>query len=395
MADTKELRIKIIAKFSKFLQRQDKRILVLYGGAGSGKSHSIAQYLIHKFYTEENKRFLITMKTLPSLRITAMQLILDLLEEYGLPYDFNKSQLTLNYKDNIILFKGLDDPGKIKSYEGNYIWMEEASENTYANFMQLNLRLRRNSKKSINQMFLSLNPVMCWVHDKLFKTNKSNVAFLHSNYRDNPFLGREYIEELIDLDNQDATLAAIYKEGLWAQLRNLIYNNYDFFEELPDNIDDTIYGLDFGYNNPSALVKIDLKDGESYETELLYKRKLTNPDLIKQLKILIPDRSKRIYADNEPDRIEEIKKAGFNCRAAKKGVGSVYNGLIFCKRLKFHVNMASENSKKELGNYKWKEDMNGDSTEEPIKTFDHLMDARRMALWTHLGKIRRKGRVTI
>jgi len=82
--ETKTVRIQRIKLFSEFLKTR-KRYMVLYGGSGAGKSHSIAQRIIQLFYEEDNRRFLITRKTLPSLKISAYQLIIDLLDEYRFP----------------------------------------------------------------------------------------------------------------------------------------------------------------------------------------------------------------------------------------------------------------------------------------------------------------------
>ena len=83
-------------KIFLFLERTKKRINAVYGGAGSGKSWTIAQFLLlRKLYGESDKQILVIRKTLPSLRITTYKLVLDLLEEYKLPYRLNKSEMTI------------------------------------------------------------------------------------------------------------------------------------------------------------------------------------------------------------------------------------------------------------------------------------------------------------
>ena len=153
-----------------------------------------------------------------------------------------------------------------------------------------------------------------------------------------------------------------------------------FFEEL-------IYGLDFGYCNPSALIEIGIKDDIIYERELLYQTHLTNADLIEKLKKLIPDKSNPIYADSaEPARIEEIHRAGYKIYPADK---SVKDGIDFVKRRKIHILRSSTNLIDEKRIYKYREDKNGYALEEPIKFRDHLMDAERYGLYTHFKRKRR------
>ena len=129
---------------SKFLDETNKRINLLVGGAGSGKSWAVALHILRLAYSQKDKSILVTRKTLPSLRITAYKLILDLLKKYDLPYELNKSEMVITTPTGSqILFKSLDEPEKIKSAEFNYIWVEECTEITIDDFRQLNLRLRR------------------------------------------------------------------------------------------------------------------------------------------------------------------------------------------------------------------------------------------------------------
>ncbi|MFY9403634.1 MAG: phage terminase large subunit, partial [Defluviitoga tunisiensis] len=120
-----EARVKVIRKIYSFLQecRKQKEIVV-YGGAGSGKSYTVAQFLIiEKLLRQRNKRLLVTRKYNPSLRVTTWRLIHELLNELEIPYLENKTEQVLQLpRRNEIFFRGLDDAEKIKSSEFNYIW---------------------------------------------------------------------------------------------------------------------------------------------------------------------------------------------------------------------------------------------------------------------------------
>jgi len=380
---------KLIQKFYDFFENHsEKRILVNYGGAGSAKSVSTAQFFIRKFFEGKNERFLVVRKTLPSLKITAYQLVLDLLEAYNLPYHLNKTEMTISYGTNKLLFKSLDDPEKIKSYEASKIWVEEANEISLNDFRQLNLRLRRKGS-SPNQIVLTFNPIskFHWLYTNLVEKPKDNIAVLQSTYRDNPFLDQTYIDELKSLKNEDGTYYQIYALGEWGVLHNVIYTNYDIVKgkDWPESFDETIYGLDFGFNNPSALLEIGIKDTEYYERERLYKTGLTNADLIAELEKLVGNKDNNIYADSaEPARIEEIQRAGYNIYPSKK---EVKDGLDFVKRHRVYIHEDSVNHIDEKRGYKYKEDKNGNILEEPVKFRDHLQDCERYALYTHSGEV--------
>lgn len=92
--------------------------IVNIGGARSSKSFSLIQLLLMRFINEDNKIFLITRKTLPSLRMTSYKVFVDLLEDYGYynQCEHNKSNLTIKYKNNIVYFLSIDSSEKIKCY---------------------------------------------------------------------------------------------------------------------------------------------------------------------------------------------------------------------------------------------------------------------------------------
>lgn len=371
------IEIQTIDEFGNFfLENENSEILLLYGGAGSGKSYSTAIWLLEKALKERNKRFLITRKTLPSLKVSCLQLFRELLSKHNLSYEFNKSELEMVINTNQILFKSLDNADKIKSAEFNYIWAEEATELTHQDYLQLRLRLRRKNDLN-NQIVTTFNPIdqFHWLKTKVLDREK--VSSFQSNYKMNPFLSREYIEQLEGLAEVDENYYRIYALGEWGVLKNLIYSNWDTVTVLPEDYDEIIYGLDFGYINPTVLVEIRLKENEAWVQELIYQSRLTNSDLIELLKMKV-DKNAQIYADSsEPQRIDEIYKAGFNIYPANKDIKF---GINKVKEYKLHILEDSTNAIKEIRSYKWREDKEGRILEEPVKFNDHAMDAMRYAL---------------
>jgi phage terminase large subunit len=382
-----EARVKVIKKIYAFLQESQKqKEIIVYGGAGSGKSYTVAQFLlIEKLLSNRNKRLLITRKYNPSLKVTTWQLVHEILNELEVPYVENKSEQVLQLpRRNEIYFRGLDDAEKIKSSEFNYVWMEEATEFDYEDYLQLKLRLRR-STNSVNQMFLTFNPVAGWTQKQFFEQESDDVAILHSTYIDNPFLDVEYTKMLEYLKEQDETYYQIYTLGQFAILKNKIYSNYKVVSKLPEKFDEIVYGLDFGYNNPTACLKIGIKDDDIYILDELYETHLTNEDLIEKLKNFVDNRYDEIYSDTEPDRIKEIERAGFNIRAAKKAKQKVANGIDLLKRKKIYIHETCANTIKEIQSYKWKEKKDGEILDEPVKFNDHAMDAMRYACEYFMG----------
>jgi len=376
-----------LATFHEFFQNnQDKRVLAIYGGAGSGKSVATAQHIVYLLLTHPNARILVIRKTLPALRITAYRLILDILYQMQVPFYLNKSELVIRFNNSEILFKGMDDPEKIKSYEANYVWCEEATEITKEDFLQLNLRMRRANAAGINQMFLTFNPIDAyhWLITDIVQGNREDVAIHHSTYKDNiRFLSPEYISELENLINQDQNYYRIYALGEPGVLENVIYTNYEITDTWPKG-GDLFYGLDFGFNNPTALVEVCVYDSLVYIRELLYKSGLTNADLISILREILPDGA-LIYADAaEPARIHEIRSAGFNIKPADK---SVLDGIDAVKRHRLFIHQDSQNLIAEIRGYSYRTDKDGRVLEDPVKFRDHCMDALRYAIHSHMKSL--------
>lgn len=337
-----------------------------------------------KFVNEDGKNFLITRKTLPSLRITAYKLFVDLLKDYGYynMIEHNKTFREFKFKNNYLLATSLDEATKIQSTDFNYIWMEEAEEFNYEDYMTLKTRLSGKKKDGeLNQMYLSYNPKKEFGYINKRVKSEKDIELIKSSYKDNSTLSKEYVELLESLKEQSTDFYKIFTLGEYASTGELIFSNIKNIACYPDEFEYTIYGLDFGYNNPSALVRVDSVNGKFYLTELLYETKLTNADLIERLKDLIPNRRNKIYCDSaEPDRIRELKSAGFNAVESRK---NVKEGIDFVKRCEIFTRDENVNLNKELEEYVWRKNGKGELMDEPVRYNSHLMEGIRYALFSN------------
>jgi len=391
--DLSRLREASLPKFYPLFENQS-RFLVLVGGAGSGKSHFAAEKTLVRLVSEPGPhRFVIVRKVARTLRASCFRLLNDYITRWGwLKYfNVNKSDLDITFLPTgaQIMFLGMDDPEKLKSIEQpTGFWLEEATELEADDLEQINLRLR-GEMPNYKQIVLTFNPVSInhWLKTRFFDCEPSDrVTTMRTTYLDNQFIDAAYRAELEDLRLRNPSWWTIYGRGEWGVMEGLIYNP-PIIGPWPESFDETFYGLDFGFNNPTSLIRVDMKDAGAYLTEDLYETGLTNADLIARLREIILRRSLPIYGDStEPGRIAEICRAGFNCQAADKGPGSVHAGISFCQGLKLHSRSANANLNAEFSSYVWAKDKNGKTLDEPVKFKDHAMDAMRMALWTHLGK---------
>jgi phage terminase large subunit len=367
------------------------------GGRGSGKSEFAARKLFIRCLNEGGHRFLVLRKVRDTVKKSVIEVMRRILNESGVAFDYNKTDRIFSFPssagiENQILFDGLDEPEKIKSIKGlTGVWIEEATEFTEHDFLEVDLALREPSPY-YKQIMLTLNPIESlapWIKRRFFPDdpkNKDPRAYAHaSTIEDNPIdtMRAEYLKDLDAIT--DETDKLIYRFGIWATPKGQIYK-WRTDRPLPAKCDEIIYGLDFGYSvNPSALIRIHRKADEFYVEELVYEKKLTNQDLGMKMRNLDVRPLDYVYADSaEPKSIDEINSMGFNVLPAPKGADSVRSGIDFLRSQKIFIVGESSHIIREVSIYKWKVDKNDDPLPEPQKFDDHAMDAIRYAIFTHI-----------
>lgn len=219
----------------------EKRFLVLYGGAGSGKSVFATQKIITRCLMNSGERFLVCRKVARTIKRSVFQLFKDILSLWGLlkKCKVNNTDFSIEIpcddgNTSSIMFAGMDDPEKIKSIAGvTGIWLEEATEFDEKDVDQLNLRLRGESP-SYKQIMLTFNPVSerNFLKAKFFDQINPRVSTLKTTYRDNEFLDDDYITELEDEIMGDENLRRIYVDGEWG----IVKTGEEFFHTFKRSI---------------------------------------------------------------------------------------------------------------------------------------------------------------
>ena len=205
------------------LAASNKRFVINYGGTAAGKSFSATQKEVICADTQQIKT-LVIRKVGSTLRDSVIPSFRSRIKEFGLDekFSFNKTDRVLIHKDtgSEIIFRGLDDPDKLKSFEGlTRILVEEAAELELKDFMELNRRAR--GRQNI-QITLTFNPIdeQHWLKKHFFDRDAPDVDIIHSTYKDNPFLtdvDQEQIEQISLFDNNQYR---IYALGEWGILTN-------------------------------------------------------------------------------------------------------------------------------------------------------------------------------
>lgn len=368
------------------------------GGRGSGKSWFASQKCILRCFRQPGHRIAVFRKIARTLRQSVYQRILDQLSFWKLlPFcKVNKTDMTITFPNGSqIIFLGLDESEKIKSLEGvTSVWLEEMTEFSEQDLEDIDMIIRGECG-SYKQVIGTLNPKtsLHWIKKRFFDGRASDATTHVSTYLDNDYRDRNLDKQMADLRKRNPALAAVYADAEWGILEGLIYQPPRMELDYPDAFDDEVYGLDFGFNNPTALVWIggkdiqpggDLGKGDVYLRESIYQSELTTPQLAMKMRELKVDKRARIYADSaQPGMIQELKSAGFNVLPADKGPGSVEAGIKFVQGLTIHTLPENSNLNSEFQTYSWEVDKNGNALDKPTKFFDHLMDAMRYGVATH------------
>jgi phage terminase large subunit len=389
----------ILPVYRPLLDDETTQVYLLMGGAGSGKSHFMAFKFIYNCLTKEYFRGLYCRKVGRTIRNSQFLLFKDIIDKYNLNKLFRILEGTMEIEcivnGNKLIAAGIDNVEKIKSItDVNAIWLEEASEFLATDYEQLILRMRKQGV--VNQIYLTFNPVPCWLLDYFYINGegivdadlkaKGNINYsyklVHTTYKDNYFLPSEYTSKLEGLAKQNRSMYRIYAEGkpsMWFNEQVFSFNQDYFTINSEFEGDIKVYGVDFGYTNPTAIVQCNIlaKEKKVYIKEILYKSKLTNSELITFMKNNL-ETGRYIFCDTaEPQRIEELKRAGLLILAPKK---DIIRGLQILKEYKLYVSSDSSNLLKEMRQYTYAKDSKGTTTELPVKLNDHLIDAMRYAV---------------
>lgn len=372
------------------------RYNIFYGGAGSGKSHFVAQFLVYKALRDRRK-ILVLRKVGRTVKNSVFQLILDTLVQFKIKdkCKINKTDFSIELPNgSLFLCSGLDDPEKIKSITGlTDAWLEEATEFAQDDFNQIDLRIRDPFAQD-QQLILSFNPVSkaSWCYLQFFAENpeleefRSRVKIVKSNYLNNPHLPKEYIDSLLLLKATNPVYFSIYALGEFGSLDKLVYSNWQSFDFDIKNIKgQLICGLDFGYtNDPTALTAsvVVPEENRIYVFKEWGGTGMLNDEIAKGIIELGFAKSTIIADAAEQKSIEEIKRLGvYRIKPCVKGQGSILQGIQKLQQYELIIHPSCTEIINELQNYAWEKDrQTNEYINRPIDKYNHYLDSLRYSI---------------
>lgn len=378
------------AKFLPLLNDYSHRWEIYKGSAGSGKSHFITQKIIIKALREK-RRVMICRRYGTTMRNSVFKLFKDVIESFKITHltRIKESDMSITLPNGSeIIFVGLDNEEKLLSIAGiTDVFIEEVYEVPKEIVDQLNLRMR--GKAPNQQIYMAFNPISAkhWLYDFCEgSTRPESSIYSESTFRDNPFLPDEYVKALEDMYRTNPNKARVFCDGNWgADVEGLVYknhvlSNFDINELIKQGLEVRV-GIDWGFVDPTTVVVslFDKSKKEIYIIGEFYKRGATLEE-IKDGIIQLGISKQKMYCDGaEPDKVDYLRRNGFNAVSAKKGAGSVKAGISFLQDMKIICHESCVNVAAELENYVYlKDKKTGQYIEDSYDhDFSHTMDALR------------------
>ena len=230
--------------------------------------------------------------------------------------------------------------------------------------------------------------------------DKETTRILHTTYKDNRFLPREYIEAIESYKETDMTYYKIYALGEFATLDKLVFNNWevgdcgDAFdaEGRPKPQMQALCGLDWGFSNDLTAFTFSLLDEDNkilYVCDAWGSTGMLNSEIANKIIETGYGKAAIIADSSEPKSIEEVRQLGVSkIRGAKKGKGSILGGIQKLKAYKIIINPELDGVIEEFQNYSWKKNKDGEYINEPIDSWNHYIDSIRYSYQCSQKKIK-------
>lgn len=395
----------VTPKFQEFWKASNSRKYlrhVLKGGRGSSKSTHVALKLI-KDMMKYPVTTLCVRKVARTLEESVFEQLKEAIEMLGVSeyWRVMKNPLQLIYlpRGNKIIFRGADDPMKIKSIKVSkfpiaFLWIEELAEfKTEEEVSTIeNSVLRAELPDGLFYAFYySYNPPkrkQSWVNKK-YESHMipANTFVHHSTYLDNPHISKAFVEEA---EHVKATKPDKYK---WEYLGEAIgsgvvpFENLTFRRITDDEIksfDNIRQGVDFGYGpDPYTFVRwhYDKTRRRIYALDEHYGQKISNREAAKWIKEKGYQTVQTTADSAEPKSIDELKEYGIRIKGAKKGPDSVQYGEEWLDDLEEIVidPERTPNIAREFENIDYATDADGNPKARLEDKDNHTIDATRYA----------------
>jgi phage terminase large subunit len=362
----------------------------LFGGRGAQKSWAIATYLLIQA-GQSRKRIICARQFQNSIRDSSKELIERRIRDLELSEQYDVTGQIIRHIGTgaEFLFLGLErNVESIRSLEGaDIVWIEEA-RTISAKSMEILLPTVRNPN---SELIWSWNPELPTDPvDAYFRKGEPppDAIVTKVSWADNPYF---------DDTALPAEMARL-RQNNYERYRHVWEGEYDISYQSkvftrvvvgrPDVPPDAapLFGLDFGFSiDPTVIVKVYHlpATGQLYVAAEAGGRVPTDqlPDMLASI---VHDPGDLVRADSaRPETIDYLQKRGFGVRPARKGPGSIRDGIAFLQSFELVLDPDCEKMREELRCYSWPVDrLTGQviAGVNPIDAHNHYADALRYAV---------------
>lgn len=378
------------------------------GGRNSAKSTSISERITYDVI-DLPVNALVVRKVADTNRESTYEQLKEAARLFGVEdeFTFQLSPMQIIYKPrgNKIIFRGADDPQKIKSIKTSQfplarVWYEEATEfKTEEEIQTINDSILRDTLPEgiTYKFFYSYNPPkrkQHWLNKKCESQFIPNNTYIHhSSYLNNPYLSAQTLEEI---ENVKAASTLKYNWMYLGQptgggvvpFDNLVFRAITDVEI--KSFDNIKQGVDWGYaNDPLAFGRMhyDKTRRKLYFIDEIYGVKISNRELAEKLKKLGYEQVRSIADSAEPKSIDEMHSLGIKMIGATKGEGSVEYGEKWLDDLEEIVidPARTPNAAREFESIDYKIDKDGNQVAKLEEKDNHTIDMARYACEGEMG----------
>lgn len=375
----------------------------LQGGRGSGKSSFISLQMVLGIMRDPMANGAVIRKVGRTLKDSVFTQILWAIELLGAEDCWNArySSLELCYlpTGGRILFRGADDPRKLKSTKVargyiRYVWYEEADEfHSMEELRSMNQSLLRGGTKG--QVFYSYNPPKnrrCWINREVERLplfsgggERGRAVRHRSDYRDLPekWLGKSFLEEAEALRRDKPEKYEQEYLGKAGSNENAVFGNLTLREISEAEIarfSKIRRGIDWGFaSDPFVYLVLALEGDRVILFREFYQTGATYQQIADVILAENHDRECVTADSAEPRSNEELRSRGIPVFAARKGPGSISHGINWLRERREIVidPQRCPNAAREF--YEYERDTEGRKGEFPDRN-NHTIDACRYAL---------------